>query len=72
MKRSASFVFWMACASVAFAATLDPSLIQTSGLPSVGSDMFYGYRTSSVGPGDNAFSNAFEKAVSEDVPLVVV
>lgn len=73
MHRRAMSFLCVLCASVAAsAATLDASLIQTSGLPSVGSGKFYGYQTPAVGPGSGAFSNAYNKAVSEGVPLVVV
>lgn len=72
-RRHAAILLCALCASVAaFAATLDASLIQTIGQPFVGSGKFYGYRTAAEGPGNNAFSNAYEKAVSEGVPLVVV
>ena len=57
-----------ACAGVA----LDTDLIQTSGDPAVASGKFYGYRLPDEGPGDQAFSNAFLKARSEHVPLVVI
>lgn len=52
--------------------TLSKELIQTSGLPEVGSGKFYGYRTPTDGPGVQAFSNALAKARAERVPLVVV
>ena len=65
------------CATVAGASTtenvlLSESLIQTSGEPTVSAGVFYGYRSHDKGPGDNAFSNALEKAVSSGVPLVLV
>lgn len=68
---------WMvAVATILFAsldaADLDPSLIQTSGKPGVGTGKFYGYRSASNGPGDDAFADAYEKALSENVPLVVI
>ena len=74
MKRLATLFWGGLCVGVLFADTLDADLIQTSGQPSVGSDRFYGYRLSSPaeGPGSNAFSNAYEKAMAEGVPLVVV
>ena len=72
MNRIAATFGGILCVGVAYAATLDASLIQTSGQPSVGGGKFYGYRTAAEGPGNNAFSNAYEKAVSECVPLVVV
>ena len=72
MRVRATSLAWLLSASVAVGATLDASLIQTSGQPSVGGGKFYGYQTSSIGPGPNAFSNAFEKAISEGVPLVVI
>ena len=51
---------------------LSESLIQTSGEPSVSAGLFYGYRSYNNGPGDMAFSNALQKAVSSGVPLVLV
>lgn len=62
---------WIVAFSVS-AEALDDSLMQTSGEPSIGSGRFYGYRTPSSGPGANAFSNAYNKAVAEGVPLVVI
>lgn len=59
-------------ALAAGAATLDASLIQTDGLPSVGSDRFYGYRTATEGPGDLAVSNAVALAEERGVPLVMI
>ena len=72
LRHAAIFLCALSAGVAASAATLDASLIQTSGRPSVGSGKFYGYRTAAEGPGNNAFSNAYEKAVSEGVPLVVV
>lgn len=59
------------CASLN-AATIDASLIQTSGQPEIGSGKFYGYQTSTTGPGDEAFANAYDKAIRENVPLIVI
>ena len=69
---------WSLCAmivGVAFAAgaaTLDVSLIQTSGDPAVAAGKFYGYRTKTSGPGDDTLSKAQALAAAEHVPLVVV
>ena len=46
---------------------LSEALIQTTGDPEVSAGVFYGYRSHDIGPGDNAFSNALEKAVSSGV-----
>ena len=51
---------------------LSEALIQTTGDPEVSAGVFYGYRSFNIGPGDMAFSNALEKAVSSGVPLVFV
>ena len=51
---------------------LNSSLIQTSGLPEIGTGKFYGDRQPTEGPGVLTFSNAFEKAVAENVPLAVI
>lgn len=56
----------------AAASTINASLIQTSGEPSVGTGRFYGYRTSASGPGDQAFAKAKAEAEAEGVPLVVI
>ena len=54
------------------AATLDSSLIKTSGDPEIGTGKFYGYRTKTEGPGDDALAKAQALAAAEHVPLVVV
>lgn len=58
--------------SAVHAATLDASLIQTRGDPAVGTGKFYGYRTKTEGPGDDALTKAQALAAAEHVPLVVV
>ena len=58
--------------SAVHAATLDASLIQTRGDPAVGTGKFYGYRTKTEGPGDDALEKAQALAEKEHVPLVVV
>ena len=55
-----------------FATDLNGDLIQTSGNPSVAAGRFYGYRTASEGPGNDAFAKAKALAEAEGVPLVVV
>lgn len=71
MKRIvAGVLFCLAIA--AYADTIDATLIQTSGDPSVASGKFYGYRDSLTGPGDEAFAKAAALAESEHVPLVVI
>jgi len=59
-------------AAFAHAATLDSALIQTSGDPAVAAGKFYGYRTKTLGPGDDALTKARALAAAEHVPLVVV
>lgn len=56
----------------AHAATPDSSLVQTSGDPAVAAGKFYGYRTKTEGPGEQALENAKALAEAEHVPLVVV
>ena len=72
MARLAALLVYALSASVALAATLDASLIQTSGNPSVGRGKFYGYRTKTEGPGDDTLVRAQALAEAEHVPLVVV
>lgn len=57
---------------IASAATLDVTLIRTSGAPAVADGKFYGYRTSTQGPGDAAFKDALALAKDEHVPLVTI
>ena len=72
MRRLAAILLSAACIDVALGETLDASLIQTDGVPSVGSGKFYGYRSATEGPGDDAFTIAYEKSLAEGVPLVVI
>ena len=66
-------IFGALSATSAFGNTLlDASLIETSGEPSVAAGKFYGYRSPSVGPGEDAFQKAKTLAEEEGVPLVVV
>ena len=59
-------------ALAALAETPDAALVQTSGEPAVAAGRFYGYRTKSEGPGDDALAKAQALAAAEHVPLVVV
>lgn len=52
--------------------TLNASLIQTSGKPTVPSGQFYGYRQYTEGPGKDAFADCLELSKSEGVPIVVI
>ena len=72
MRRLAAILLSAVCIDVALGETLDASLIQTDGVPSVGSGKFYGYRSASEGPGDDAFTIAYDTALAEGVPLVVI
>lgn len=68
-------IYSLLAAGLVRAATLDASLIQTSGTPIVGSGTFYGIRQSTptvIGDADGAFSTASAAALAEGVPLVVV
>ena len=67
-----AIVFAIVSATVVHAATPAASLVQTSGDPAVSAGKFYGYRTASEGPGDDALSKAQSLAAAEHVPLVVV
>ena len=71
---SVTLVFALAAflALSGIAATLDSTLIQTSGNPSVAAGMFYGYNTKSDGPGDDSLEKAKALAIAEHVPLVVI
>ena len=71
MKRVVTFTA-IALSAVVLAATPDASLVQTSGEPAVAAGRFYGYRTKSEGPGDDALAKAQALAAAEHVPLVVV
>ena len=72
MKRAMLIVSMFAASAAANAATLDAALAQTSGDPSVSAGVFYGYRTATEGPGDDALGKARALAKAEHVPLVVV
>ncbi len=66
-----SIVFALVAMS-AYAETLSSALIQTSGDPAIGTGKFYGYRTKSVGPGNETLEKAKVLAEAEHVPLVVI
>ncbi len=51
---------------------LDPSLIQVSGDPAIGTGKFYGYRVASEGPGDAAFQKCLATAQASGKPLAVI
>ena len=64
MRRLAAILLSAVCIDGALGALLDASLIQTDGVPSVGSGKFYGYRSASEGPGDDAFTLAYDTALA--------
>ena len=70
-KYAATFML-IGVAAFAHAVTLDSALIRTSGDPAVAAGKFYGYRTKTEGPGDDALAKAQSLAEAEHVPLVVV
>ena len=70
-----SFAVCTAVAAVALSVSAETpvaSLVQTSGDPAVAAGKFYGYRTPSEGPGNDALTKARELAAAEHVPLVIV
>ncbi len=72
LKLSAAFALVLLAASGLADALLDPNLIDTEGDPQIKTGRFYGYRTVSEGPGNDAFVKLRNKAINESLPLIVI